>query len=157
MKKFSLKIYLSYSQICIFESSLSNPFNNWSDKSFNQGFSWRDRSVSFRTLLEEGNHLITIFINEPIPELDEDVVRAFKVPLDTSDGNIEIASISDSIPLKIPEGKYVLQIEFLTVSQNKNPEVNIRLNKGETSFLILKADNEIYVDEGFDINSPPAI
>src|SRR5690554_3017827 len=130
MAKLVLQIYLSYSQLCVFLSSLAQPFNDWSDRNYSQGFTWRDGSTSFRALLEDGEHQVNLFINEPVPELSPNVVRAFKVPFETPDGNIEIASISDSTPLEIPVGKYSLQVEFLAIAENKLPEINIRLNKG---------------------------
>lgn len=151
-----LQIYLSYSQICIFLSSLSQPFNDWSDRNFTQGFSWRDGSVSFRALTEEGYHKINLFINEPIPNIDEQVVRAFKVPFETSDGNIEIASISDSTHLEIAPGKYSLQVEFLQFDDGDMPQINIRLNKGQTKFTILRADEELILDKDLDLEAVPA-
>lgn len=156
MAKLVLQIYLSYSQLCVFLSSLTQPFNDWSDRSFSQGFTWRDGSASFRSLLEDGDHQINIFIDDPVPELAPNVVRAFKVPFETLDGYIEIASVSDSIPLEIPVGKYALQIEFLVVQEDQVPQVNVRLNKGETSFYILKADDEILVDGELDLDAVPA-
>lgn len=156
MANLVLQIHLSYSQICIFLSSLSQPFNDWSDRNFTQGFSWRDGSASFRALTDEGDHKINLFINEPIPDLEDHVVRAFKVPFETSDGNIEIASISDSTPLEIAPGKYSLQVEFLQFDDGDMPEINIRLNKGQTDFAILKADEELILDEDLDLEAVPA-
>jgi hypothetical protein len=100
MAKLVFQIYLSYSQLCVFLSSHAQPFNDWSDRNYSQGFAWRDGSTSFRALLEDGDHQVYLFIDEPVPELDPNIVRAFKVPFETSDGNIEIASISDSTPLE---------------------------------------------------------
>lgn len=156
MAKFILKIYLSYSQLCVFLSSLSHPFNDWSDRNFSQGFSWRSGSASFRALLEDGDHQINLFIDEHVPDIAQNVVRAFKVPFEALDGSIEIASISDSIPLEIPVGQYVLQIEFLAVETDRVPEVNIRLNKGSCRFEILRADEEVSFDGELDIEANPA-
>lgn len=156
MAKLVLQIYLSYSQLCVFLSSLANPFNDWSDRNFSQGFSWRDGSASFRALLEDGDHQINLFIDEPVPEMASNVFRAFKVPFDTKDGNIEIASISDSTPLEIPPGQYSLQVEFLAVEENRMPEVNVRLNKGSCGFELLKADDQILIEGELDINANAA-
>ncbi|MEM7418713.1 competence protein ComJ [Alteromonas sp. McT4-15] len=156
MANLVLQMYLSYSQICIFLSSLSQPFNDWSDRNVTQGFSWRDGSASFRALTDEGDHKINLFINEPIPDIEDHVVRAFKVPFETLDGNIEIASISDSTPLEISPGKYSLQVEFLQFDDGDMPEINIRLNKVQTDFVILKADEELILDEDLDLEAVPA-
>ena len=156
MANLVFQLHLSYSQICIFLSSLSQPFNDWSDRNFTQGFSWRDGSASFRALKDEGVHKVNLFINEPIPDSEDKVVRAFKVPFETSDGNIEIASISDSAPMEIAPGKYSLQVEFLQFDDGDMPEINIRLNKGQTDFAILKADEELVLDEDLDLEALPA-
>ena len=157
MAKLVLKINLSYSQLCIFLSSLAQPFNDWSDRHFTQGFSWRNGSVSFKSIAESGEHKINLFVDEPVPELDSKVVRAFKVPFEIYDGNIEIASITDSASLDISSGAYILQVEFLATDEKVTPEVNIRLNKGASGFVILKADEEIDADGDFDLNASPAI
>ncbi len=156
MAKLVIQIYLSYSQVCFFMSSLAQPFNDWSDRNFSQGFSWRPGSASFRTLVEDGEHKINIFINEPIPKIAENIVRAFVVPFETLDGNVEIASISDSTPLEIPVGKYSLQVEFLELEDGHTPEINIRMNNGEPEFSILKADDELIVEGEFDLMAVPA-
>jgi len=156
MAKHSFQIYLSYSQVCVFVNTLEQPFNDWSDRNFSQGFSWRPGSASFRTLAEDGEHKINLYINEPIPPLPINCIRAFKVPFESSDGNIEIASISDSAQLKIPPGNYTLQTEFIKYESDSKPEINIRLNKGESGFLILKADSEIDATTELDLMAQPA-
>lgn len=150
------QIYLSYSQICIFISSLQNPFNDWSHRNFTQGFSWRPGSASFRSLVEEGEHKINFFINEPIPTISENYVRVFQVPFKTPDGNIEIASISDTKSIEIPAGTYSLRVEFLKIVEGFCPEINIRLNEGESEFLILKGDEEILIEGDLDLMANPA-
>ncbi|TNF78800.1 hypothetical protein FGE05_28170 [Pseudomonas sp. ICMP22404] len=156
MAKLAADLYLSYSQLCIFISSLSHPYNDWSDRNYSQGFSWRAGSVSFRALVEEGEHKIAIFIEEAVPEIDSDVVRAFRVPFDVSDNNVELASISHSVPLELPIGLYILQVEFCGAGGEGIPRINVRLNKGVTSFLILKADAEIEREGDFDLEALPA-
>lgn len=156
MAKLEMKIDISYSQLCVFLSSLAQPFNDWSDRNYSQGFSWRDGSVSFRSLLEYGEHQVNLFIDEPIPEISSNVVRAIKVPFEALDGAVEIASISDSNLLEIPAGKYALQVEFLAIEENRIPEVNVRLNKGVSNFEILKSDDDIQIEGGLDINAMPA-
>ncbi|WP_081036926.1 competence protein ComJ [Pseudomonas corrugata] len=156
MVELAVDLYLSYSQLCIFISSLSQPYNDWSDRNYSQGFSWRYGSVSFRALVEEGEHEIAIFIEEALPEIGSDVVRAFRVPFDVSDNNIELASISHSVPLELPIGLYILQVEFCGARDEGAPRINVRLNKGVTSFLILKADADIEQEGDFDLEALPA-
>ncbi|WP_024677617.1 competence protein ComJ [Pseudomonas syringae] len=156
MAIFEENVYLSYSQLCVFLSSLDQPYNDWSDLSYAQGFSWRVGSASFRLLVEEGDHKVNIFINEEVPLLMPGVVRAFMVPFTVKGKNIEIGSISDAIHLELPEGDYALCVEFFSPVLNGVNEVNIRFNKGSCGFEILRADTEISDRDDFDINANPA-
>jgi hypothetical protein len=156
MTKLAIQLNISYSQICIFRTSLQEPFNDWSDRNCEQGFSWRPGSASFRSLIEAGDHQVNIFINESVPELSENCVRAIRVPFNANDVNIEIASISDSKVLQMVPGDYALQVEFLELIQDTIPEINIRLNKGKSDFVILKADAEIVLTSDFELHSQPA-
>lgn len=129
MAKLELNIHLSYSQLCIYIPHLPAPLNDWSEKNLAQGYSWRPCSSSFRTLVDDGPHKINVFINEPYPPLTPQVVRHFKVHFETMDGLVSIASITDAIPIEVPAGSYLLQVEFLAPEQQAVPEVNVRFNK----------------------------
>ena len=157
MSEISLKVYLSHSQLCVFLSSLPQPFNDWSDRSFTQGFAWRPGSVSFRTVEGEADHKINFFVDEIVPNLPVDTVRAFRVPFDAQDGKIEIAGVCDTIPLDVRACNYILQVEMLALKPGHMPEINVRLNEGKVGFYILKADEEITVNEPFDLNAIPAM
>lgn len=156
MAKFEENVYLSYSQLCIFQSSLNQPYNDWSDRSYTQGFSWRVGSASFRALIEEGDHKIHIFLNEERPDFGPEVVRAFRVPFTVKDNSIEIGSISDTVSLELSAGDYDLRVEFISPSLGELYEVNIRLNKGEGDFEVLRADAEIDSKGDFDVSAMPA-
>lgn len=155
MANLTLQMYLSYSTISIFRSSLDVVFNEWSGRDYSQGFSWKDGSVSFLTMTGDCVHNIHVFLNEPIPEINENVIRAIKVPFEAIEGAIEVASISGSTPLEVEPGKYSLQIEFLQIKAGKVPEINIRLNRGISDFSILKADEELIVEGELDLMDLP--
>ncbi len=156
MARFNGSIYLSYSQFCVFLSSLDQPYNDWSDRSFAQGFAWRLGSVSFRALVDEGDHIINFFVNEKVPAMSAEVVRAFKVPFTVRDRNVEVGSVSDSVPLELCEGNYSLQVEFIMPSSSGAHAINVRLNLGGCDFKVLRADSEIDGQGEFDINAVPA-
>lgn len=156
MAELSFQIYLSYSQICVFQSTLSDPFNDWNENQHQQGFSWREGSVAFRALQEDGDHEVGLYIDERVPELSDQVVRAFRVPFEAANGNVEIASISDSTPLEISAGKYSVQIEFLRPVAGDMPKIVIRMNKGASDFKVLKADDALVVGENLDVEAVPA-
>lgn len=92
MEKFIIDV--SYSQISVFNSELENPFNDWTDQHALQGFSWREESVSFKTL--------------PIP----DGIRAITVPFYIPVGkNLEIATITEGRVVGLAGGIYQLVFE----------------------------------------------
>lgn len=43
------QISISYSQLCVFDPALTEPYNEWLPEHNAQGFSWRPGSVSFAT------------------------------------------------------------------------------------------------------------
>jgi len=105
------KIDISYSQICIFHSNMENPFNDWTVQHIKQGFSWRAGSVSFKTLLDYGKVDVNISIVNRI-QIDPLSTRIISVPLTVNEDNtLEIASITDSITLKIKPGLYIVVYE----------------------------------------------
>ncbi|HEV2681802.1 MAG TPA: competence protein ComJ [Rhodanobacter sp.] len=113
MNEKSYKLYVSFCQFAIFASHLDQPFNDWNDHQISQGFAWRRNSVSFRTLVEDGVHLIKVALKDEMPPVAEDAIRTIEVPFESpSDGNIELASISDSVAVSLPSGKYMLRCEF---------------------------------------------
>jgi len=107
-------------------------------------------------LVEERRHQIIVFIDEPVPELSENCIRAFRVPFDALEGRIEIASIADTVSLEIPEGRYAFQIEFMRDTGDHAPQIHIRFNQGRSFFSILKADESIQIDGYLDLLAEPA-
>lgn len=156
MSYVKVKIDTSYSQLCVFSSTLDHPFNEWSERHFTQGFAWRDCSASFLTLLEDGHCEVGVYVDEPVGELGVDVVRAFKVPFITSDGKVEIGSITDAAPLQITPGAYVLQVELLTVWAGIQ-YANIRFNRGLGQLEVLKTDGTIDLGGELDAIAIPAL
>jgi|ERR671922_2358209 hypothetical protein len=43
-------LYVTYGHIVVFDPDVERPFNEWRQQHFDQGFSWRPGSVSFRAL-----------------------------------------------------------------------------------------------------------
>src|SRR5260221_2439043 len=138
MTKFQL--FVSHSQLSIFDPSLQKPFNNWTRAHVNQGFAWRPGSVSFRTLLESGNCDVELFSDGiEVPVLSS-AIRVIEVPFFlTKLGRVEVASVSDGRQFEMASGFYRLRFEALS-------GVAIRLvfaKGGERQFIILRADPEL--------------
>ena len=108
MEKFIID--MSYSQIAVFNSELENPFNDWTDQHVLQGFSWREESVSFKTLIDAGPMTVEVRKSAELPILDG--IRAITVPFYCPTGKkIEIASIAQGHVVGIEGGIYQLVFE----------------------------------------------
>lgn len=137
----SFDIPVTYSQIAIFNSNLENPFNDWNDDQVNQGFSWRNESVSFKTL-----------VNDAVLRVEFDKVdrftpaegseRIISVPFKCNDeGEIEVASITDAQPISLEPGSYQVIFEAGSL-----PDQWCRISvvaNGDLDPKILLADSEI--------------
>ena len=55
------QVFVSYSQLSVFDPTLSEPVNNWTSGHVAQGFAWRPGSVSFKSLSESGTHNVEYF------------------------------------------------------------------------------------------------
>jgi hypothetical protein len=152
----STVLYVSYNQISIFKSGLEDPFNDWNDDHVAQGFSWRKESVSFKTISESGNVYIYVQIEDRITIYDN-CLRAIMVPFELDDSNFaEIASITESLEIEIPKGKY--NLIFQTGKFDNNEEWCLfSFSKDENNEAkILKADEDITKVDNLLMEAIPA-
>lgn len=105
-----LEIYVSYSQLAVFVAGLDRPFNKWTNKQVEDGYSWAPKSVSFKTPVDDGICLVEIVETQERTSSAESIEVPFDVP---SDGKIEVASISDGSIIKIHPGKSTLRYEVV--------------------------------------------
>ena len=143
----TIRFEVSYSQLAVFVSTLKQPFNDWTDKHFAQGFAWRPGSVSFRTVSETGSHSVEITVVDQAGAVHPDAVRVVDVPFNVpTDGAIEIGSITETVPLTLPAGLYILRCEFL---QSVGADVErVRLIFANTEvprFAVVRADSELLI------------
>lgn len=123
-----LNIYVSYSQFSVFCPELDNPFNNWTDEDIEKGFVWRPESVSFRTTLEAGDHLIRISLDEGVPSSDR-LLGSISVPFVVTDsGLVEMGSISDTQVISVEPGRYRLNFRLIH-GDGKEPEIHLSFAK----------------------------
>lgn len=139
---------VSYGQIAVFVSALQQPFNDWADKHVAQGFAWRPGSVSFRTLVETGPHSVEIDVAEHAGAISADAVRVTEVPFEVPpDGVVEVASISDSVPLSLPAGSFLLRCAFLKPGGVSSERVHLVFARKDTPrFAVVRADEALSVD-----------
>jgi hypothetical protein len=107
MATFNLEV--SYAQLAVFDARLTNPFNDWSDDHINQGFAWRPGSVSFATLETTGTIAVTLTPPGPVSQQGAPPTREILVPFTVpAHGEVEISTISGSVPVQLPKGEYAL-------------------------------------------------
>lgn len=108
-------LYVSYSQVAVFQPGLDEPFNMWTDEQVKKGYSWTLGSVSFKTPIEAGICSFDIFESRQPGVLAAD---AIEVPIDVpDDGRLEVASISDARLINVGPGKAMLRYEIVGESQ----------------------------------------
>jgi hypothetical protein len=115
----SFSLFVSHSQLCVFDPDMTEPFNEWSPAHVGQGFSWRRGSVSFRTLPESGMHSVEVRCGEyMVYSPFAGAVRAIEVPYAVEDGRVEIASISERELISVQPACYSLRfIAFAPTEQ----------------------------------------
>lgn len=156
MSEVTFNCDVMYSQIAVFKYGLDNPYNDWNDIHIQQGFSWREGSVSFGTLSDNIECKVTVKLAEKI-ECDKEVIRAIVVPFKLEKEGIEIGSIMETIAIDIPEGSYEL---LFTVKKLdfKNEQYSITFVKCDNPIpRILIADEVLNAPEELLMEAKPAI
>jgi hypothetical protein len=155
----TIKFEVSYSQLAVFSSSLSQPFNDWTDQHVAQGFAWRPGSVSFRTMSEAGTHVVDIEVVDHLKAVHPNALRAVEVPFEVpTDGEIEIGSIAETVPLTLPAGSFELRCEFLRSAGEDGDRVRLIFAKLEAlRFAVVRADQQLEVSEELLTTAEPAL
>lgn len=140
-----LSLNVSHGQIAVFDATLNQPFNDWTDRNFLQGFTWSLGSVSFRAVVENGLHLIEIDIVENVGDVHPEAIRVLEVPFEISaNGAIEIGSIAETVPLSLKMVKYLLRCEFLHPAGARGDRVRMSFGQRDPlRFAIVRADPEL--------------
>jgi len=139
MSKFELDI--SYGQIAVFDPSLENPFNDWSERHNQQGFSWRWGSVSFATIENAGVMKISVVSSDKFCQ-DDQAVRVIRVPFSVPEaGQIEVASIADSVLVELPCGEYSLYFEHMILGVDRVMFSNLSFVRQSEEPGVLLADD----------------
>lgn len=98
---------LSWSQVSLFDASLTDPFNDWTEAHLNQGFSWRPGSVSFKLPTRTGGLDVSVdFIHSLY--IIPDARWAIVVPFHSWAGVIEVSTMSQSELIEIPPGRFAV-------------------------------------------------
>ncbi|MGH8780356.1 competence protein ComJ [Paraburkholderia sp.] len=147
-------ILVSYNQICVFDATLDEPFNDWADDHVHQGFAWRAGSVSFGAV-ENEETVFVIEVDNPV-ELDPVAFRVITVPFTVPEHQgVIVGSIGDEREIKIDPGTY--QLTFELGRKNEKPWCRISFVKNANPQpRVIKADSEITKLDSFLMSASPA-
>ncbi|WP_257958653.1 competence protein ComJ [Bacillus sp. V3-13] len=107
---------MSYSQITVFNEGLENPFSDWTDAHLDQGFVWRQGSVSFGAL-SDFHCEVEVALGGKAAASDQ-AVRSIAVPFTVGNNGVTIASIlSNELNFAIPAGTYELLFEAIPLEE----------------------------------------
>jgi hypothetical protein len=159
MARHELKVFVSHSQLAVFHHSLDRPFNTWTKRHVAQGFSWRPGSVSFGTLEEGGNLLVTLSDDESLKgEPPSDAARIIDVPFEVpADGAVEIGSIAGGESVELPAGLYQLRFENYRANEGELPRARLLFSRDSNPrFRIVRADAELAPEGDLLLSALPA-
>ena len=126
IKQSAFDLFVSHSQLIVYDASREEPYNDWTLRHVELGFAWRQGSVSFSTLEEAGLHEIHIVGATDPCALAADAVRVIEVPFEaSSQGRIEIASITDSASKPFIPGLYQLRFEIMGRIGDAKPKIRL--------------------------------
>ncbi|MCC5801826.1 competence protein ComJ [Rossellomorea vietnamensis] len=155
MNEISFESDTLYSQLAVFQFGLENPFNDWSETHFNQGFSWREGSVSFGTLSENEKCNITVRVTDNL-EVNRNVIRAITVPFYIKCKGIEVGNVMETKAIDIEEGMYELLFTIQVENRMEHYIFNfIRNNNPKANFII--ADEELKPSTTLLMEAEPAV
>jgi hypothetical protein len=148
-------ILVSYNQICVFDATLDEPFNDWTDDHVRQGFAWRPGSVSFGAV--ENAETVVVIEVASVVDLDSAAFRVIAVPFTVpAPGVVVVGSIGDEREIEIDAGMY--QLTFELGSKDKNPWCRLRfIADRNPQPQIIKADAEVTKQDAFLMIASPAV
>jgi len=131
MKTFQIETQIVYSQVVLFNNTIEYPFSNWSDTHVNQGFVWREGTISFGSLDESDDSLIN-FILRKTNDFEWDIDSKIQIALPFHVlSTIEFGSLFETVEVDLPNALYQIYFEAkevnnrgiynITFVQNSNP------------------------------------
>jgi hypothetical protein len=151
MTRLVRQLSLSYSQLNVFNSQLKNPLNNWNSDYVKQGFSWREKSLSFNTILDSGTCNLTLYVDTDF--IQSKYIRAIAVPFTVDEnGIIELGSMDDFFQLKILSGSHEVVFAIEKIIEETN-QVNISLFINQS----IRTSAEILIQDAFLIPNSPLL
>jgi hypothetical protein len=155
----NFSVFVSYSQISVFNPTLKDPFNDWSPKHVRQGFSWRAGSVSFKTLGEGGIYSVEVSTTTYLPfDTSESAVRVIEVPFTLEGAEVEIGSISDTKVITVGPGDYSLRFHAYAPNRDAVTHIKFLFLSGSRLpiFDLMRVDPGLTPDADLLLTASPA-
>ena len=158
MNSTSTALFVTHSQIAVFKANLQNPFNDWTQEHVDQGFAWREGSVSFATLIDAGPHRIDIVVTVAPETASQQALRVIAVPFSVAgDATLELATVSESTALKIPAARYELRCELFARDPSGVWPVRLVFVRTDTpDFKIIRNDGALVIHRQLLKSAQPA-
>lgn len=148
---------LSWSQVSLFDASLTDPFNDWTEGHLMQGFCWRPGSVSFKLPTRAGGLDVTVDFIDSLRLMSE-ARWAIVVPFHTWGGVIEVSTMSQSELIEIPSGRFALL--YQTGIRDGHAWAHfglLALNGTEIEPRVLRGDDVVLADAPILMEAEPAM
>jgi hypothetical protein len=103
------ELFITYSQFCVFDAQMEQPFNDWLPSHERQGFAWRPGSISFGTLPGTGG--LTVCVNKAGVDagIAKSAIRGFRLPFEVPNTRlVEVATIGEGFQVSFEPGAYTL-------------------------------------------------
>lgn len=111
MNTFPIEMQIVYSQVVLFNNDIEYPFSNWFDTHVNQGFVWREGTISFGSLDKSCDSLINVILKKTDDfEWDIDSKIQIALPFYVS-STIEFGSLFETVEVDLPKGLYQVYFE----------------------------------------------
>ena len=149
-----IEIEVSYNQVCVFDSSLERPYNDWTAVQTEQGFSWRRGSVSFRTDDTDTASTIVVEQRQEAPDMDG-AASVIRVPFDVpASGLVEVGSVLSGIEVPLPHGSYALY--FSHPLNTGEPFILTFVRSDGVASAVLKESATAKVQKSYDMQASAA-
>lgn len=145
----SFVAYISYSQIMIYDSSVSLPGCAWTERHTQQGFARRSKNACVRTMLEYGFADVAV---RPGPYVAGQYQRVIQFPLELPSGIMVIDGPDDAgrkCAIELPKGIYrvvVAQIR-LNVDREMLDIFVQQIERSDERSLVLVTDGDLAPSE----------
>jgi hypothetical protein len=158
MTMLELRIYISHSQILVFDATMERPFNDWTRQHTKQGFSWRPGSVSFSTVDGDGDALVEVIVADNSIDLPLEAVRVIDVPfIVPSNGSIEVCSITGGELVDLAPGPYQLRFESHGLLADGRQKIKLIFWPSSNAiFKVARADAELDLRDGLLLTTTAA-